>query len=143
MDDRPRAGGACWFDCAGSQRVERTFDRTTALRQFFHQLRFDALSVLKSLPFLILLGFGLINLITSARLSNRLFGTEAHPVTALMSRCCAQLPVPAGADRRLLRRRGDLARARCASRGDRRSAGPSWVPLLAKTGAFAVCWRSC
>ena len=52
----------------------RTFDRTTAIRQFFHQLHFDALSVLKGLPFLILLGFGLINLIAGARLSNRLFG---------------------------------------------------------------------
>ena len=71
--------------------TSRTFDRTTAIRQFFHQLRFDALSVLKGLPFLILLGFGLINLISRrARLSNRLFGTEAHPVTALMlGRCGA------------------------------------------------------
>ena len=38
----------------------------------------------KSLPFLILLGLGLVNFIAGARLSNREFGTEVHPVTVLM-----------------------------------------------------------
>ena len=70
-----------------ASRAGRRAARSTAapsFRQFLHQLRFDAASVLKSLPFLILLGLGLVNLIGSARLPNRLFGTDVHPVTALM-----------------------------------------------------------
>ena len=70
-----------WLAIAPVRKRARAFDRTTALRQFFHQLRFDALSVLKSLPFLILLGFGLINLIGSATVEPAV-RTEAHPVTA-------------------------------------------------------------
>jgi ABC-2 type transport system permease protein len=123
------------------RNVARTFDRTTAIRQFFHQLRFDALSVLKGLPFLILLGFGLINLIAGARLSNRLFGTEAHPVTALM------LEALRGSYQFLLALilayyAGEVIwRERDARLAETTDAAPvpSWVPLLAKTGAlFAV-----
>jgi ABC-2 type transport system permease protein len=121
--------------------VARTFDSTTGLRQFVHQLRFDAVSVLKSLPFLILLGFGLINLLTSARVSNRLFGTEVHPVTALMLEAMRgsyqfllALIVAYYAGEVIWRERD----ARIAEATDAAPV-PSWVPLLAKTGAlFAV-----
>ena len=41
-------------------------------------------SVLKSVPFLVLLAFGLLNFIGGARTIDRSFGTEVHPVTGLM-----------------------------------------------------------
>jgi ABC-2 type transport system permease protein len=121
--------------------VGRTFDRTTALRQFLHQLRFDAVSVLRSLPFLILLGFGLINLIGSARVSNRLFGTEAHPVTALMLESLRgsyqfvlALIIAYYAGEVIWRERD----ARMAEATDATPVA-GWVPLLAKTfSLFAV-----
>ena len=121
--------------------VAPTFDRTTALRQFLHQLRFDAVSVLKSLPFLILLGFGLINFLTGARVSNRLFGTGPHPVTALMLESLRGsyqfvlgLIVAYYAGEVIWRERD----ARVAEATDAAPV-PDWVPLLAKTGAlFAV-----
>ena len=126
---------------APAAKVARTFDVTTSLRQFFHQIYFDAVSVLKSLPFLILLGFGLINLITSARVSNRLFGTEPHPVTALMLEALRgsyqfvlALIVAYYAGEVIWRERD----ARLAEATDAAPV-PNWVPLLAKTGAlFAV-----
>src|SRR6185503_7847229 len=62
----------------------RSFTGSANFSQFLHQLRFDASSVLKSIPFLVLLAFGVFNLIGGARLINRLFGTSIYPVTALM-----------------------------------------------------------
>jgi ABC-2 type transport system permease protein len=119
----------------------RSFDHVAALRQFLHQLRFDAASVLKSLPFLILLGLGLVNLISSGRLLNRLFGTEVHPVTALMLdamrgsyQFLLVLIVAYYAGEVIWRERD----ARIAEATDAAPV-PGWVPLLAKTGSlFAV-----
>ncbi len=121
--------------------ARRAFDGTAALEQFLHQLRFDAASVLKSLPFLILLGLGLVNLISGARLSNRLFGTEVHPVTALMLEAMQGsyqfllLLIVAYYAGEVIWRERD---ARIAEATDATPV-PDWVPLLAKTGAlFAV-----
>lgn len=119
----------------------RAFDGAAAFRQFLHQLRFDAAAVLKSLPFLILLGLGLVNLVNTARLSNRLFGTEVHPVTALMLdamqgsyQFLLVLIVAYYAGEVIWRERD----ARIAEATDATPV-PGWVPLLAKTGAlFAV-----
>jgi ABC-2 type transport system permease protein len=114
---------------------------TAALRQFLHQLRFDAVSVLKGLPFQILLGLGVVNLISGARLSNRLFGTEVHPVTALMLEAMRGsyqfllvLIVAYYAGEVIWRERD----ARIAEATDATPV-PGWLPLLAKTAAlFAV-----
>lgn len=119
----------------------REFGGTAALRQFLHQLRFDATSVVKSLPFQILLSLGLVNLINGARLSNRLFGTEVHPVTALMLEAMRGsyqfllLLIVAYFAGEVIWRERD---ARIAEATDATPV-PGWVPLLAKTGAlFAV-----
>ena len=119
----------------------RAFDGGAVFRQFLHQLRFDAASVLKSLPFLILLGLGLTNFITSARFLNREFGTDVHPVTALMMEAMRGsyqfllvLIVAYYAGEVIWRERD----ARIAEATDATPV-PGWVPLLAKTGAlFAV-----
>jgi ABC-2 type transport system permease protein len=116
----------------------RAFDGVAALRQFLHQLRFDAASVLKSLPFLLLLGLGLVNFLTSARLLNRLFSTEVHPVTALM------LDAMRGSYQFLLvlivaYYAGEVIwRERDARISEATDAAPvpGWVPLLAKTAAL-------
>ena len=67
---RSAAAGRCQRSLArcdvAAQRARST--ARAAFRQFLHQLRFDTASVLKSLPFLILLGFGLLNFISGARL---------------------------------------------------------------------------
>jgi hypothetical protein len=137
----PRAAAAIHAPAAASTSAVRAFGGTAALRQFLHQLRFDAASVLKSLPFQILLGLGLVNLVGGARLTNRLFGTEVHPVTALMLEAMQGsyqfllvLIVAYFAGEVIWRERD----ARIAEATDATPV-PGWVPLLAKTGAlFAV-----
>ena len=97
--------------------------------------------MLKSLPFLILLGLGLVNFISSARLQNRLFGTDVHPVTVLMMEAMRGsyqfllLLIVAYYAGEVIWRERD---ARIAEATDATPV-PGWVPLLAKTGAlFAV-----
>ncbi len=119
----------------------RSFDRAATLRQFLHQLAFDTAGVLKSLPFLILLGLGLLNLIGSASVFSREFGTSFHPVTGQM------LEVIRGSYQFLLYfivafYAGEVIwRERDARVAETTDASPvaNWVPLFAKTGAlFAV-----
>lgn len=137
----PHAVAAMHAPAAANTSAVRAFGRTAALRQFLHQLRFDAASVLRSLPFQILLGLGLVNLVGGARLTNRLFGTEVHPVTALMLEAMQGsyqfllvLIVAYFAGEVIWRERD----ARIAEATDATPV-PGWVPLLAKTGAlFAV-----
>jgi ABC-2 type transport system permease protein len=116
----------------------RSFDELTAVRQFLHQLRFDTASVIKSLPFLILLGFGLINLFAGARLSTREFGTSFYPVTGQMLTAMRgsyqfllYLIVAYYAGEVIWRERD----ARLAEATDA-SPVPNWVPLFAKFGAL-------
>ncbi|HEY7641248.1 MAG TPA: M1 family aminopeptidase [Steroidobacteraceae bacterium] len=137
----PQSAAAVHVPAVTSVSAAREFGGSAALRQFLHQLRFDAASVLKSLPFQILLGLGLVNLISSARLTNRLYGTEVHPVTALMMEAMQGsyqfllvLIVAYFAGEVLWRERD----ARIAEATDATPV-PGWVPLLAKLGAlFAV-----
>jgi ABC-2 type transport system permease protein len=137
----PHAVVAMHAPVAAGTPAERAFGGTAALLQFLHQLRFDAASVLKSLPFQILLGLGLVNLISGARFSNRLYGTEVHPVTALM------LEAMRGSYQFLLLLivayfAGEVIWRERDARIDEATDAtpvPGWVPLLAKTGAlFAV-----
>lgn len=66
--------------------VHRDFSTATAFRQFLHQTRSEVVGVLKSVPFLIILAFGLFNLIGSSGFIDRIFGTPVYPVTQLMLR---------------------------------------------------------
>ncbi len=55
-----------------------------ALRQYLQILRFDARGVFTSVPFLVMLLFGLFNFLGSASEISSLYGTPSYPVTSLM-----------------------------------------------------------
>jgi ABC-2 type transport system permease protein len=119
----------------------RSFDAAATCRKFLHQVAFDTAGVLRSLPFLILLGLGLANLLAGAGLSSSRFGTSFYPVTSQMLRSIhgsyqfmLYLIVAYYAGEVIWRERD----ARMAEPADA-SPVPSWLPLFAKTGAlFAV-----
>ncbi len=56
----------------------------TAWHQLLAQTRFEVRSVLRSVPFLGILAFGLMNLLMSSSFVDRLFGTPVYPTTRLM-----------------------------------------------------------
>jgi ABC-2 type transport system permease protein len=114
------------------------FKGGTAWSQLLHQLRFDAAGVLKSVPFLVLLAFGVLNLVASATTVDDMFGTKILPVTAVM------LNVIEGSYSFLLILivgfyAGELVwrerNAKLAELTDTLPV-PNWVPLLAKIGAL-------
>ncbi len=51
---------------------------------FLHALRRETLSVLQSIPFLVMLAFGMINMVGSSAVGFERFGTKVYPVTALL-----------------------------------------------------------
>ncbi|MBL8268123.1 ABC transporter permease/M1 family aminopeptidase [Steroidobacter sp.] len=118
----------------------RTFDTSTALRQFVHLVWFDTKSVLRSLPFLVLLAFGLINFLGGAQVLDPTYGTTMYPVTALLMQSMQ------GSYQFLLVvivtfYAGDvLWRERDAKLAEVTDALPlpNWVPLLAKLGAVTA-----
>lgn len=65
-------------------KATRYFTRGIAWSQLWHLLWFDTRGILKSIPFLVMLVFGLVNFLGSARFIEVAFGTPAYPVTALM-----------------------------------------------------------
>ncbi|MEM7585324.1 MAG: ABC transporter permease subunit [Acidobacteriota bacterium] len=65
-------------------RVTQTFTFSTALRQFLHQARLEIGGVFRSVPFLVVLGLGLLNLIGGASSIGQIVGTPVLPVTHLM-----------------------------------------------------------
>jgi ABC-2 type transport system permease protein len=62
----------------------RQFTGRTYLRQFLRQARIEVEGVLRGVPFLVMLGFGMANLIAGANFTNDLYGTSVWPVTHLM-----------------------------------------------------------
>ena len=64
----------------------RDFTFATALRQFLYQTRIEVLGVFKSVPFLVILAFGIFNLIGTSGFLDQIFGTPVYPVTHLMLR---------------------------------------------------------
>jgi len=59
-------------------------DFKSAIRQYWKQARFDTWHVLKSVPFQIMVAFGLMNLIGSLEGSAPMYDTPLYPVTAQM-----------------------------------------------------------
>ncbi len=62
----------------------RSFTFATACRQFWHQTRIDTRAVVGSVPFLVIMALGLLNLIYQAAYQGRLGDTPVDPVTHLM-----------------------------------------------------------
>ena len=65
-------------------RVAPVFGTGTAWQQFLRQLRFDTLDVFRSVPFLVMLAFGVANFIPAALFRESLYGTTIYPVTSQM-----------------------------------------------------------
>jgi len=66
--------------------IARVFGAQTELSQFAHLVAFDTKAVLKSMPFLVLLFFGLLNYISGLQALDVSFGTPIHPVTSVLMR---------------------------------------------------------
>jgi ABC-2 type transport system permease protein len=65
-------------------RIEPRFTVSTSVMQCWHIFAFDAAAVFKSVPFLVMLLFGVLNLVGSASQMGKLFGTAVYPMTHLM-----------------------------------------------------------
>jgi hypothetical protein len=65
-------------------RIEPHFGPATRWIQCWHILTFDATAVFKSVPFLVMLLFGVLNMVGSSVQMGRIFGTEVYPMTHLM-----------------------------------------------------------
>lgn len=112
----------------------------TAWSQFWDILKFDTKAVFKSVPFLVMLLFGLVNFIGSASQSGVMFGTTVYPVTTNM------LSILAGSFNFMLIiivtfYAGELIfKERQVKIADVVDAMPvpNWVPLLAKSAALTA-----
>ena len=56
----------------------------SGLRQFLHRARMEVAGVVRSTGFLVILAFGVLNMIGNSFSVDRIFGTAVHPVTHLM-----------------------------------------------------------
>ncbi len=62
----------------------RDFSSRRSRSLFFHALRRETIGVWKSIPFVVMVAFGMFNLAGSAAVRFERFGTKVYPVTALM-----------------------------------------------------------
>ncbi len=60
------------------------FTFATACRQFLYQTRIEVMGVFKGVPFLVILAFGIFNLVASSGFLDQMFGTPVYPVTHVM-----------------------------------------------------------
>jgi ABC-2 type transport system permease protein len=65
------------------------FSRVVSLRQYLHRTGLELLSIMKGVPFLVLLLFGVLNILGNSVGVDELFGTPIHPVTQVMLRVIA------------------------------------------------------
>jgi len=115
-------------------KLNPTFGAGAAWQQFLRQMRFDTLGVFRSVPFLVMLAFGIANFIPSALFQETMYGTVIYPVTSQM------LTALQGSYSWLLViivlfYAGELVwKERGAKIGEVSDAMPvpNWVPLLAK-----------
>ncbi|MBC3832792.1 hypothetical protein H8K33_14880 [Undibacterium amnicola] len=119
-------------------KVSQDSGTATAWKQFWSVLKFDVHAVFKSVPFLVMLLFGLVNFFGSASQSGAMFGTTVYPVTTNM------LSIMAGSFNFMLIiivtfYAGELIfKERQVKIADVVDAMPvpNWVPLLAKSAAL-------
>ena len=112
----------------------------TRCRQFLSLAWFDTRSVLRGVPLLVMLAFGLINLGTNLAFSGEMFGTSVWPVTHLMAQSMSQsftflLVIVVGfyAGELVWRERdGRVSEVTDAF------PTPDWIPLLSKVTALAA-----
>jgi ABC-type transport system involved in multi-copper enzyme maturation permease subunit len=64
--------------------VTQTFGRGSAWRQFFASVKLEALGTFKSLPFIIILFIGILNIWGNSTQVDSMFGTPLYPTTSLM-----------------------------------------------------------
>ncbi|MFZ5843797.1 MAG: ABC transporter permease/M1 family aminopeptidase [Pseudomonadota bacterium] len=120
------------------QPVTPSFSAATRWQQWLAQWRFDTVGVLKSVPFIVMLGFGLLNFIASVSLGGAMYGTAVYPVTYMVTDALA------GSFNFLLILivtfyAGELIwKERSAKIGDVTDALPipNWLPLTAKAMAL-------
>lgn len=70
-------------------RIVPVFSASTGWKQFWEICKFDTGQVFKSVPFLVMLLFGVLNFIGSSLSANELYGTEVYALTHLMLRSLA------------------------------------------------------
>ena len=114
------------------------FSRSTGWIQCWHILRFDAVGVFKSVPFLVMLLFGVMNFIGAATQAGANFGTTVYPMTGLMLRTLSGafnfmliIVLTFYAGELIFKER----QARIADVSDAMPV-PDWAPLLAKSVAL-------
>ncbi len=118
--------------------TSRAFNGSLAFGQFIHLVWFDTKSVLRSIPFLVLLAFGMFNYLGSSAAMDNTFGTPIYPVTALMMQSMQGsyqfllIVIVAFYAGDVLWRERD---AKLAEVTDSMPV-PNWVPLLSKLGAI-------
>lgn len=115
-------------------------DFAASLRQYWAQTRFDTWHVLKSVPFQIMVAFGLMNLIGSLEAAAPMYDTPLYPVTAQMLRAINEsytfllvLIVMFYAGELVWRER-DIRMDGVADAFP----VPNWVPIAAKASALVV-----
>ncbi|MGK5020965.1 ABC transporter permease/M1 family aminopeptidase [Janthinobacterium sp. LB2P10] len=115
-----------------------TFTAATAWRQWWQILRFDAAGVFKSLPFLVMLLFGVLNLVAGSSVAKNMYGTAVYPMTHLMLQSISDsfsflliIIVTFYAGELIFKER----QVKIADVSDAMPV-PSWVPLLAKCTAL-------
>ncbi|HEX4910355.1 MAG TPA: M1 family aminopeptidase, partial [Permianibacter sp.] len=69
----------------GFQPTQPDFSANARWQQWLAQWRFDTIGVLKSVPFIVMLGFGLLNFIASTSLGGAMYGTAVYPVTYMVT----------------------------------------------------------
>jgi len=120
------------------QTVAPAVTASTVWKKFLRQLRFDTAGVLRGVPFLVLLAFGIANLTAGSTAIDDTYGTRILPVTGVMLRVIDGsylylliLIVGFYAGELVWRERS----AKMAELTDTLPV-PNWLPLLAKVGAL-------
>src|SRR5471032_2868520 len=121
-------------------RTVARFGAGTAWAQCWQIFRFDAVSVFKSVPFLVMLLFGVLNFIGSITQAGANFGTSVYPVTYLMLRTLSGsfnfmliIVLTFYAGELIFKER----HVRIADVSDTMPV-PNWAPLVAKSAAL-IC----
>src|SRR5471032_2030748 len=119
-------------------RTVPRFTGATSWRQWWQILRFDAVSVFRSVPFMVMLLFGVINLIAGSSVAKDMYGTAVYPMTHLMLQNISNsfsfmliIIVAFYAGELIFKER----QVKIADVSDAMPV-PNWVPLLAKCTAL-------